>query len=722
MKGLGKMRKAFVSGLMLSVLTVVSSLPVSAATVTVTPFPIGVFYPPDPVEASHAKYAEIAAMNANFVVGTNGVVSHASNKRALDFAEANGLKMIVHDWGMQLKSELALQTTGGAGWKVRLDRSVGQTFRTPATGTDWFIGTVALNIDRNTWPANARVKVCVYDSPAKTDIVGCDAVTGPSDVDLVEFEIAPNLTPSITEYSNVSPNRNYYLEVTTNSSKDIALVSASPNDSYANGQAYRSGVAQSNDLYFEVRFSKLDYVYDQDDRPSDEYLDQLAAFYSNHPALLGYNLKDEPPVQLAVRLKQMTDRLKSNDPNHMTFVNLFPTYGTQANFGFFPMTGEYAKPTKPLGQTFKTGSAQTRVDTVQWFIDVSQITSGESVKLTLWNSPARTVKIAENTLTTSTSNAPQFQLNADVLPNTAYYMELTHNGGGDQSVGWVVRTQTGEKWEQHGNAYVDGAPIQADFWYTINQNITPQSYEDYVYRYVNKEPDVLVFDNYPYLLNGAFRNDYYENLEIIRRQALKGNVDFWSYIQSVGIRTGLRIPSESELRYQIYSNLAYGAKGYIYFTYETPQDFAWSEQFHDGLILPDGTKNATYGWAATINEEVLRLGQTLMGLKSDSVYHTGTIPSGASAVPSTFFWQPTGSVQQSLIGSFTDANARRYVMIVNKDLTQSHTLNFELASKPSEVKELSKATGLEVSTSYDPITGSLSVDFAPGEGRLFVLP
>ncbi|MBP1990830.1 hypothetical protein [Paenibacillus eucommiae] len=35
--------------------------------------------------------------------------------------------------------------------------------------------------------------------------------------------------------------------------------------------------------------------------------------------------------------------------------------------------------------------------------------------------------------------------------------------------------------------------------------------------------------------------------------------------------------------------------------------------------------------------------------------------------------------------------------------------------------EVSKTTGQEVSTNYNPATGALSDSFAPGEGRLYAL-
>ncbi|RAV16666.1 hypothetical protein DQG23_27900 [Paenibacillus contaminans] len=111
----------------------------------------------------------------------------------------------------------------------------------------------------------------------------------------------------------------------------------------------------------------------------------------------------------------------------------------------------------------------------------------------------------------------------------------------------------------------------------------------------------------------------YEYLEQTRSAALDSNKDLWMFIQSTGQDGEMIVPNEDQLRYQIYPALAYGLKGYMYFTYNTVP----YRGFHDALILPDGTRNDTYEWAKQINGEVLKLGPTLLSLKSQAVYHTG---------------------------------------------------------------------------------------------------
>ncbi|MDG0813897.1 hypothetical protein [Cohnella rhizosphaerae] len=92
--------------------------------------------------------------------------------------------------------------------------------------------------------------------------------------------------------------------------------------------------------------------------------------------------------------------------------------------------------------------------------------------------------------------------------------------------------------EKDGTAYASGVPINGDYWFALNQSLNPFSYEDYVYRWASKKPDFLIYDHYPFDAGGGFSNEYYTNLEIIRRQTLAASIDFWTYIQSVGITGG----------------------------------------------------------------------------------------------------------------------------------------------------------------------------------------
>lgn len=57
-----------------------------------------------------------------------------------------------------------------------------------------------------------------------------------------------------------------------------------------------------------------------------EALDAIVKDYSNHPALFGYFITDEPPAGAFPGLAEVVAYLKQKDPDHPGYINLLPTY------------------------------------------------------------------------------------------------------------------------------------------------------------------------------------------------------------------------------------------------------------------------------------------------------------------------------------------------------------------------------------------------------------
>lgn len=695
-----------VMGITLAALFLCSTTTSGLATIQ-DQFPIGIFWPPSPLNTTSASYQEIADMNANFVLMGNGNDNFTENDTALGLAAAKGLKVFVDDSRMIWNRTHISQSTTGNGKYVFNTSSLGQTITTPQ-GTGWGLNKVKMYIDKTNWASGISLTLSVYNSPAKTTLIGSDTITGPVDTYYPEFDIS----------KSVSSNTSYYLELTSNSSTAVGWVVCSSLNSYNGGMAYENGIAKSGyDFWFDIEFAQR--MYNDSSQPTNSDIDDAVNHYKNNSALMGYNIIDEPQAKAYTRLQSTIDRIKLNDSSKLTYVNLFPSYADGSQLGFGDPNGGWVTPTNSFGQTFKTNSVTTNISTIQMYIDKNTWGSNEPLTLKLWSSPAKTTLIAQNTLYGSNTYYPVFTLNANVSANTAYYFELTHGGGGDNSVGWVIRSSDGVDWMPYGTAYINGNSYNADLWFTINQNITAFSYEDYVYKWASLKPDFLMYDHYPFIENNQFRSSYYSDLEIIRKQSVAQSIPFWTYIQSCGITGFMRTPTVAEMRYQIYTSLAYGAKGYSYFLYSTPD----GDGFHDGIILPNGSKNSIlYNGATEINAEVLKLGPTLNSLTSMGVYHTGSIPASTTALPSNFFWKPTDENQPVIIGYFQNSSGRKYIFAVNRDFENSRTISFSIPTKPANVNEISKTTGSEVNTNYNSSTGILSSSFAAGEGRLYILP
>jgi len=267
----------------------------------------------------------------------------------------------------------------------------------------------------------------------------------------------------------------------------------------------------------------------------------------------------------------------------------------------------------------------------------------------------------------------------------------------------------------------------------------PWTYDDYVEEYIETvRPDVLMFDVYPFkqppeaVAEEYIHRVYFANMESIRRAALRAKLPYWIFVQSMEIKGWAYFPSESDLRMQVFSSLAYGFTGIAYFLYD------------GGLVTEHGRRSRLYDVAARVNKEVLNLGQALRFLTSVEVlYVPGSHLKDNRVVPNrpplgvkvytpragTEFLRDVsiagkGIGRDVLIGLFRDDRGGWYVMPVNlhrqKDKNANAmkmTVTLTLADSAKNVGHLSRATGR---AELIPVKkGKLEVTLPGGTGELF---
>jgi hypothetical protein len=200
-----------------------------------------------------------------------------------------------------------------------------------------------------------------------------------------------------------------------------------------------------------------------------------------------------------------------------------------------------------------------------------------------------------------------------------------------------------------------------------------KSYRKYVESFVEQVPvPMLSFDNYPIreLADGRLvvKNDWYENLEVIRDVAQKTNLPVWAFAMTTAHlhRDYLYpVPTIAQLRLQMFSNLAYGAQALQYFTYWTP---TWRE-FYRGPLTVTGKRTEIYDRIKVVNQEIQNLSGVFLGAKVVSVWHTGdwipagTLRMGQLPVPIKELETSDGGA----IVSVLEKNNSRYLVIVNRD-------------------------------------------------------
>lgn len=178
------------------------------------------------------------------------------------------------------------------------------------------------------------------------------------------------------------------------------------------------------------------------------------------------------------------------------------------------------------------------------------------------------------------------------------------------------------------------------------------------------KPEILSFDCYPYRYGF---NDHYWSLHIARQKALTAGIPLWNW-QQTQQRGSFGAPSSStvnrnRLRNVCYSSLAYGVKGISWFDINRVYTFSGAD------FSRNFTQVATW-WAdlAAINAEINRVGDAMLNLTSQDVYHTNAVSGITLPLLTGNFWvQVSQSNSGFVIGTFKDAQNNDYVMIHNKD-------------------------------------------------------
>ena len=100
-----------------------------------------------------------------------------------------------------------------------------------------------------------------------------------------------------------------------------------------------------------------------DDPEKKAKLDALVDSVKGHPALSGYHITDEPSATTFPNWTRIVNYLKQRDPDHLAYINLFPTYANQQQLG----VNLTEKPTGPLGYPDNFAGIGANNQTVEFY-------------------------------------------------------------------------------------------------------------------------------------------------------------------------------------------------------------------------------------------------------------------------------------------------------------------------------------------------------------------
>jgi hypothetical protein len=175
-------------------------------------------------------------------------------------------------------------------------------------------------------------------------------------------------------------------------------------------------------------------------------------------------------------------------------------------------------------------------------------------------------------------------------------------------------------------AYINLFPTYASNEQLGNQGDVETAYRAHLRQYVDiVRPDLISYDHYQFTVKGDSPH-YFLNLAHIRRAAMEARLPFLNIVQACTWTPSMRVPKGDEMRYLVYTSLAYGAQGISYYVYCWPGHTG-------GIANPDGSPTPIYDTLKTLNREFVAIARQLQPLRSLGVYHAGMLPPGSEPIP-----------------------------------------------------------------------------------------
>lgn len=223
------------------------------------------------------------------------------------------------------------------------------------------------------------------------------------------------------------------------------------------------------------------------------------------------------------------------------------------------------------------------------------------------------------------------------------------------------------------HAYINLLPI-----YASKEQLGVDSYEDYIKKYIETvNPQYVSFDNYPFVRD-EFRLDYFENLGVVSRICKEKRLPFWGFIRTLE-DSNYWLMDEGRLRFQAYTNIAYGAQGLQYFTYSIPKGCksAIVDLCHERTNL--------FYVVANINREIQKQSKFFLGANFAEVIHTDTMNNGSNILSRTINSIKTEGCNAVL--SFFEKGGKNYLLVVNKDYENEHSFDIVFNDKASLISK-----------------------------------
>jgi len=251
--------------------------------------------------------------------------------------------------------------------------------------------------------------------------------------------------------------------------------------------------------------------------------------------------------------------------------------------------------------------------------------------------------------------------------------------------------------------------------YASEEQFGTPTYDEHIEQFLNiVKPEILSYDHY-HFFNTYDGGRYFNNLGIIRKWALAYDIPFCNIIQAIGTNgtsvdfLDWRIPNAAEHRWLVYSSLAYGAKAIIWFHW----DHSWG-------LTSSPARDELYASIQQLNLEINNIGDILINLNSEGVYHTKTMTDNL-LLPTDGIIKSVSENADLVVGYFKDSNDKDYFMLMNKNYNDSTIATITLNGVTDELQYFNVITKEWETVVHDSSSGKsiFDVTLQRGGGKLF---
>ncbi len=264
-------------------------------------------------------------------------------------------------------------------------------------------------------------------------------------------------------------------------------------------------------------------------------------------------------------------------------------------------------------------------------------------------------------------------------------------------------------------AYINLFPTYATNEQLGTKGAAVDAYKEYLRQFIETvKPSLISYDHYQFA-QGGDNPDYFLNLMLVRRAALDAKLPLLNIVQASTWTPSMRVPGQDELRYLVYTTLAYGGQGISYYVYT-------AAGHEGGIATADGKPTPAYHALSSLNREFVAVAKELQPLKPRGVLHAGMLPPGAKPLPAdapfrfdpplrTEEFKPPQPVRGWLLGYYGTDDRSTHVVAVNLDYKSEATATLVA---PGRLESFDAASGNWTAVG----SAKLDLRLPPGGGKL----